>query len=62
MMSNETKDKIRKQLFEKLEELVINCPDCQYRTDDPQYTCTTCWCEGGDGVIPLPTILTIIGF
>lgn len=27
------------------------CPDCAGMVDDPFYTCTTCWCEGGDGVL-----------
>lgn len=26
------------------------CPDCSW-VEDPQYTCTMCWCEGGDGII-----------
>jgi len=31
--------------------LQIDCPDCKYMSDDEQYTCTTCWCEGGNGRI-----------
>ena len=26
----------------------IDCPECQCMEDD-QYTCTTCWCQGGNG-------------
>lgn len=27
----------------------INCEECEGLTDDEQYTCTHCWCEGGNG-------------
>ena len=30
---------------------LVECPDCAGMVDDLQYTCTTCWCEGGDGVL-----------
>lgn len=30
---------------------LVECPNCVGIVDDPQYTCTTCWCEGGNGVI-----------
>lgn len=42
---------------------LIECPDCAGMVDDPQYTCTTCWCEGGDGVLrvrrPTPRALDL---
>jgi len=31
-----------------INDLLIDCPECEYMEDD-QYTCTTCWCEGGNG-------------
>lgn len=27
----------------------IDCAECEGLTDDEQYTCTKCWCEGGNG-------------
>lgn len=29
----------------------ISCPDCAGYGDDDQYCCTTCWCQGGNGVL-----------
>ncbi len=29
------------------------CTDCQGMIDDDQYTCTSCWGEGGDGECPV---------
>ena len=39
----------------------IDCPDCEGMVDDEQYTCTTCWCQGGDGVLKVrrPTPLAV---
>lgn len=37
-----------------MSELYI-CPDCIY-VEDPQYTCTMCWSEGGNGVIDNSTV------
>jgi hypothetical protein len=31
--------------------LTIPCPDCAGATDDPNFFCVTCNCEGGDGGI-----------
>ena len=28
----------------------VECEDCKWMEDD-QYTCTTCWCEGGNGTL-----------
>lgn len=41
---------MNKRIKELLEDLEINCPDCG-GIDDEQYTCTTCWCQGGEGKI-----------
>jgi len=38
-------------IFDKIKELEINCPACEDFYDDDQYTCDTCWCEGGQGKI-----------
>lgn len=34
-----------------IENLTIDCPDCPIGIEDDQYTCTTCWCQGGNGTI-----------
>lgn len=41
----------QKRILEHIEPLSIYCPDCMYMDSDDQYTCTTCWCEGGNGKI-----------
>ncbi len=38
------------QVKSSLESLTIECPDCKDYEDD-QYTCTECWCQGGNGKI-----------
>lgn len=40
-----------KEILSLISDLEIDCPDCKYVYDDNQYTCTTCWCEGGQGKI-----------
>jgi len=46
-------DYIKSSEFDEseIEDLTIACPDCVNMTSDPQYCCTTCWQEGGDGRI-----------
>jgi len=39
-----------KEIVKEIKNLEIDCPDCKYM-EDRQYTCTTCWCEGGNGHI-----------
>lgn len=34
---------------EKYSKHTIECEECEGLTDDEQYTCSHCWCEGGDG-------------
>ena len=41
---------------EALEHLTVDCPECESMEDD-QYTCTTCWSEGGNGKIRVPEFL-----
>jgi len=38
------------EILNKIMILTVDCPDCQCVEDD-QYTCTTCWCQGGYGTI-----------
>jgi len=40
-----------KEILSEIKQIEISCPDCKYMYDDDQYTCTTCWCEGGGGKI-----------
>lgn len=42
---------IQKEIIREIKELYIDCPACAGVTDNDQYTCTTCWHEGGDGKI-----------
>jgi hypothetical protein len=42
---------IIEEIVNGINDLQIDCPDCEYMSDDEQYTCTTCWCEGGNGRI-----------
>ena len=40
----------RKAVIESIRDAFSFCPDCA-NIEDEQYTCTTCWCQGGDGEI-----------
>jgi len=44
-------DDVIEEIVNGINDLQIDCPDCEYMSDDEQYTCTTCWCEGGNGRI-----------
>ena len=37
-------------IVSEIKMLIIDCPDCKWIYDE-QYTCTTCWSEGGNGTI-----------
>lgn len=39
---------IDEEILNDIYRLVVDCPECKYMEDD-QYTCTTCWHEGGNG-------------
>jgi len=39
------------ELLDRLRSLTIDCPECEDMYSDDQYTCTTCWCMGGQGTI-----------
>lgn len=40
----------KKEILNDIKHIEVDCPDCRWMEDD-QYTCTTCWCEGGNGKI-----------
>lgn len=46
-----------KEINDSINYLTIDCPDCEYMGSDDQYTCTTCWCEGGNGRINIISYL-----
>jgi len=41
----------RNKILERIKEIDIPCPDCEDFYGDDQYTCETCYCEGGQGKI-----------
>ena len=47
---NEIQEEILKEISYSLRDIKVDCPACKYMDDD-QYTCTTCWKEGGNGKI-----------
>ena len=38
-------------ILDEISELHVDCPDCENIGSDDQYTCTSCWCQGGNGKI-----------
>jgi hypothetical protein len=52
------KEEIIDRINSTLRDLTIDCPECEGMEDD-QYTCTTCWCEGGDGKIRVSEYIVI---
>lgn len=42
-------EELKKEILDRIKELRIDCPDCEYVYSDDQYTCAICWCEGGQG-------------
>lgn len=48
----ELKDEIRS----RMNDLIIKCPECECMNDD-QHTCTTCLCQGGNGIIHITPFL-----
>jgi hypothetical protein len=48
---------VENETFKEYKQHKINCPNCKYLTDDEQYTCTTCWCEGGNGKLGFDDLL-----
>lgn len=39
------------EIINEIKLIYIDCIECEGITDDEQYTCTLCWCEGGNGKI-----------
>jgi DNA-directed RNA polymerase subunit RPC12/RpoP len=37
------------EMLYALNNVSVNCPECRCLSDDDQYTCTSCWKEGGNG-------------
>lgn len=54
---NELTERIEEEIIEKLDDTYIDCPDCEWMYSDEQYTCTTCWCEGGHGKLHVLTYI-----
>lgn len=48
---------VKELVISVLKETYILCPDCKDMYTDNQYTCTTCWCEGGQGTLNVFTVL-----
>lgn len=46
-------ENLEKIILQEIKSIEIDCPDCESMGDDDQYTCTVCWCEGGNGKINL---------
>jgi len=40
-------------------EQFIPCPEC-YNMEDDQYTCTTCWTQGGGGQIMIDDVVNTL--
>ena len=51
-------DEIIDRINYSLRDITIDCPECESMEDD-QYTCTTCWYEGGNGKIRISEYLVI---
>lgn len=48
---------IKKRALDAISKIKIDCPECECMEDD-QYTCTTCWQQGGNGKIYVSKYLT----
>lgn len=58
IMGNNLEEEIENRIRSAIRDITIDCPDCEYMEDE-QYTCTTCWHEGGNGTINITEYLTI---
>lgn len=47
---DEIEEEIFKEINYSLRDIKVDCPACKWMEDE-QYTCTTCWHEGGNGTI-----------
>jgi hypothetical protein len=57
-LQEEILDRVRREVQERLYGAQVDCPECESMEDD-QYTCTTCWCEGGNGRLRVSEYLKI---
>lgn len=56
---NEIKEEILRRVHYAIRDTKIDCPDCESMYSDDQYTCTTCWCEGGQGRLDITDYIEI---
>ena len=42
---------MEKEILDRIEDVTIDCPECEHVYNDDQYSCATCWCQGGQGKI-----------
>jgi hypothetical protein len=57
---NDITKEIEDRIITILKDLTVDCPACEGCYDDEQYTCTTCWCEGGNGKLRVEEYVKII--
>jgi hypothetical protein len=53
----ENLDEIKGLVISKLQETYVLCPECIDMYSDDQYTCTTCWYQGGQGKLNVYSVL-----
>lgn len=51
VIKDQALEDIDEETLDKIKNLEVDCPECESMFSDDQYTCTTCWCEGGGGKI-----------
>jgi len=56
---SELRNEILDRISDTVHRLTIDCPECE-SMDDDQYTCTTCWCEGGSGKLKIAQYIKIM--
>ena len=57
---SDLREEILDRVTEAIRYLYIDCPDCESMTDDDQYTCTTCWQEGGNGRLNVSDYVNVV--
>ena len=55
-----SKKDIHSEIITRISKLTVECPDCEDVYDD-QYTCTTCFSQGGNGNIDVLEYLENVG-
>lgn len=59
LIMNELREEILNRVNDAIRNTQIDCPDCENMYSDDQYTCTTCWCEGGQGKLDITDYIEI---